>query len=79
MEYRLIPLDKRLGVRSIGIGETLRRAIAKLFMRVAGYQAKTDYGSLQLCAYLKDGIKGVTHAVAQRWRERNTTDPEGGG
>ena len=58
----------------MGIGETLRRALAKLVMTAAGDQAKTAYGNLQLCAGLKAGIEGETHAVGQqrlaRVRER---------
>ena len=66
MACRLVALDKRLRVRPIGIGETLRRAIAKLVMRAAGDKAKTVYGNLQLCAGLEAGIEGATHAVGQR-------------
>ena len=41
MPCSLVALDKRPGVRPVGIGETLRRALAKLVMRAAGEQAKT--------------------------------------
>ena len=54
----------------VGIGETLRRALAKLVMRAAGDQAKTECGNLQMCAGLEDGIEGATHAVGQRRVER---------
>ena len=54
----------------MGIGETLRRSLAKLVMRAAGDQAKTACGKLQLCAGLEVGIDGATHAVEQRWLER---------
>ena len=54
----------------MGIGETLCRALAKLVMRAAGDQAKTACGNLQLCAGLKAGIEGATHAVGQRRLER---------
>ena len=47
----------------MGIGETLRQALAKLVIRAAGYQARMVYGNLQLCAQLKAGIEGATHAV----------------
>ena len=63
-------LDKRPGVRPVGIGETLRRALAKLVMRAVGEQAKTACGILQLCAGLEAGIEGDTHAVGQRRIER---------
>ena len=48
MACRLLALDKRPGVRPVGIGEALRRALAKLVMREAGDQAKKVCGNLQL-------------------------------
>ena len=36
MACHLVVLNKRLWVRPVGIGETLRRALAKLIMRAAG-------------------------------------------
>ena len=74
MAYRIVALDKRPGVRPLGIGDTLRHGIAKLIMRAAGDQTKTAWGSLQLCVGLEYGIEGETHAVAQRRWERNTHD-----
>ena len=50
----------------MGIGTTLRRALAKLVMRAPGDQAKTACGNLQLCAGLDAGIEDATHAVEQR-------------
>ena len=74
MACRLVALDKLPGVRPVGIGDTLRRAFAKLVMRAAGDQANTSCGNLQLCAGLEAGIEGDTHAVGQqrlaRVRER---------
>ena len=58
----------------MGIGETLRWALAELVMRESGDQAKTACGNLQLCAGLKASIEGDTHAVGQsrlewvKWR-----------
>ena len=54
----------------MGIGETLRQALAKLFMRAAGYQAKTACVNLQLCAGLEASIEGATHAVGKRRLDR---------
>ena len=70
MACRLVILDKRPRVRPIGIGETLRRALAKIVMRAAGDQAKTACDNLQLCAGLEAGIEGATHAMGQRRLER---------
>ena len=63
MACHLVFLDKWPGVRPVGIGETLRLALAKLVMRSAGGQAKTVRGNLKLCAGLEAGIEGDTHAV----------------
>ena len=54
----------------MGIGETLRQALAKLVIRTSGYQEKTAFGNLQLCAGLEHGIEVATHAVGQRQLER---------
>ena len=66
----LVALDKKPGVRPVGIGETLRQALAKLVIRAAGDQAKKACGNLQLCAGLEAGIEGATHAVGQRRVDR---------
>ena len=60
-----------------GIRDTLCRAITKLVMREAGYQAKKACGILQLCAGLEANIEGANHALAQRWRERHVLEPRG--
>ena len=62
----LVALDKQPGVRPVGIGEMLRRALAKLVMREAEDQEKTACGNLQLCVGLEAGIEGATHAVGKR-------------
>ena len=66
----LVALDKRPGVRPVGIGETLLQALAKLVIRAAGDQVKTVCGNLQLYAGLEAGIEGATHAAGQRRLER---------
>ena len=70
MACHLVALDKRPGVRSVGIEETLHQALDKLVMRAAGDQAKTACGNLQLCAGLDAGIEGATRAVGQRRLDR---------
>ena len=44
-------------------------SVAKLVIRAAGNQAKMANEILQLCAGIVAGIKGETHAVAQRRKE----------
>ena len=73
----LVALNKVPGVRPVGIGETLRRAIAKLVMRVVGDQAKTACGTLQLYSDLEVGIERATPVVAQRRRAKHVPEPGG--
>ena len=56
MYFHLVALDKRPGVRPLGIGEILLRALDKLVMRAAGDQAKMVCGNLQMCADLEASI-----------------------
>ena len=70
MACRLVALDKRPGVRPVGIGETLHRALTKLVMREAGDQAKTACDNLQMFAGLEAGIEGATHTVGKKRVER---------
>ena len=70
-------MDKRPGVRPVGIGKTFCQAISKLVMREERDQAKTACGILQMCAVLEAVIDGATHAVAQRRQERTAPSLEG--
>ena len=70
MSCHQLVLDKRPGVRPVGIEETLRWALANLVMRAAGEQTKTACGNLQLCAGLKAVIEGAIHALGKRRLER---------
>ena len=72
----VVGLDKRPGVRLVGIEETLCQSISKLVMRAAEDQAKKACGSLQLCTGFEAGIEEVAHAVAQRRRERTAPAQE---
>ena len=73
----LVALDKHPGVRPVGMGETLCRAITKIVMRAAADQTNMACGSLQMCAGLGASIEGETHTVAQRRREQNVSVTEG--
>ena len=70
MACHMVALDKRPGVRPVGIGVTLSRALAKKIMRASGDQAKIACGNLQLYEGLEAGIEVATHAVGQRQLER---------
>ena len=59
---RLIPLDKKPGVRPIGIGETVRRIIGNAILGVTGDSICEATDSLQLCGGEECGIETAIHA-----------------
>ena len=44
--FRLVDLDKRMGMLPMGIGETLIQSLSKLVLRAVGDQAKTACGKI---------------------------------
>ena len=52
----------------MGIGETLRRALAKLVMRAAKDQVNTVFGNLQLFTGLEARIEGAHYRGYRRGR-----------
>ena len=63
--YRLIPLNKQLEVRPIGVGEIVRRIIGKTILSITSKGIEQAAGSLQLCAGQECGIEGAIHAMYQ--------------
>ena len=62
---RLVALDKRPGVRPIGIGETTRRIIGKAILATIRDDIQEAAGPLQLCAGQEAGCEAAVHAVRQ--------------
>ena len=69
---RLIPLDKRPGVRPIGIGEVLRRIITKTVTRTIKEHIKEASGSLQTCSGIESGIEAAVHSMAENFANKNS-------
>jgi hypothetical protein len=69
MSNRLIALDKKPGVRPIGIGQIWRRAMAKLVLAASSSYAAKAAGYDQLCVGMKSGAEGAIHAATQLWQE----------
>ena len=75
---RLIPLDKGLdkdgniGIRPIGIGETLRRIIGKSVMSVFKRDLQNAGGCLQTSTGVKSGIEAAIHATSEAWKNQRS-------
>ncbi len=67
---RPIPLIKNeTKVRPIGVGEILRRIMAKAVARVLKHDIIQAAGSLQGCSGVDSGIEAVIHAMAKIFNE----------
>ena len=60
---RLVALDKRPGVRPIGVGDTARRVIAKSILMIMRDDILDVTGTLQLCAGQIAGCEAAIHTV----------------
>ena len=69
MSGRLIAVDKQLGIRPVGAGETWQRLMAKCLLRMKGVEAKVACGTTQLAGGLEAGIEVAIHAMRVLWKE----------
>ena len=58
-----VPLNKNPGLRSIGVGEMLKRTSEKAVMMISKQGVVNTAGSLQICAGLEAGPKPAIHAT----------------
>ena len=69
---RLIPLDKHLGIRPIGVGEVLRRIAGKTVMILLKKDVCRAAGSLQLCGGQVAGSKAAIHGMHDVFNDDDT-------
>ena len=69
---RLIPLDKRPGLRPTGVGEVLRRIAGKVATILLKKDVLQAAGSLQLCEGQVVGSEAVIHAMHDVFNDDNT-------
>lgn len=71
---RLIPLEKKGGgVRPIGIGEVLRRIIAKSVSSILNADIQRAAGTLQTCSGVEAGIEAAIHSMRKTF-EKDTSE-----
>ena len=69
---RLIPLDKKPGVRPVGIGEVLRRIIGKAISRVLQSDMVGATAPIQVCAGLSGGVEAAVHGLRRIFNDDET-------
>ena len=69
---RLIPFDKKPGLRPIGVGEVLRRITGKVVIFTLKGDVKRLVGSLQICAGHEAGGEAAVHAMRGIFAEEET-------
>ena len=72
MACRLIPLDKKPGLRPIDVGEVLRRIAGKAIMILFKNDITHAAGASQLSAGQDAGDEAVVHAMHDIFSEGNT-------
>lgn len=65
MHCREVALNKKPGVRPIGIGEIFRRLIAQAIIRASGTYGTVNASNYNLCVGLQSGIEEAIQAVQQ--------------
>ena len=60
---RLIPLDKRPGVRPIAVGEVYRRIICKAIMHVVESDVRRATAPLQICVGIPSACEAAVHTM----------------
>ena len=66
---RLIALDKKPGIRPIGIGETLRRILGKVVCSMTRFDLSDSCNISQLCGGVRCGIEAAVHTVSDLFKE----------
>ena len=66
---RLVPLDKKPGVRPVGIGEVLRRIVGKAIMTITKNDIVDATAPIQVCAGLSGGAEAAIHALRKVYND----------
>ena len=70
----LIPLNKWMGVRPVGVEETWRQLFEKFVMKATGLKATDVCKDDHICSRLKVEIEGAVHGVQAIWDDNLSID-----
>ena len=65
-------MDKKSGVRPIGIGDVPRRILAKAILYIIGNDIQLAAGALQTCAGQNAGAEAAVHAMKNLFEKEDT-------
>ena len=68
----MLALDKNLGVRPIGVGEVVRRIIAKAVLSIVGTDIQQAAGPFQLCAGHTSGVEAAIDSMSTVFAEEKS-------
>ena len=69
---RLVPLDKKPGLRPIGVGEVLRRIAGKVVMSVTREDVKESCSEVQMFAGHEAGCEAAIHAMKEMYENEES-------
>ena len=69
---RLVPLDKKPGVRPVGVGEVLRRIIGKAITTILKQDIVNATAPIQVCSGLSGGAEAAIHALRKIYDDPKT-------
>ena len=69
---RLIPLNKNPGIRSVGVGEVVRRIAEKVIMDIAKKDVQQAAGFLKVCAGQDAGAEAPIQALYDLFQQDET-------
>ena len=69
---RVVPLDKKPGIRPVGVGETIRRIAGKCVSMILKTDITDATAPLQTCGGLEGGVESSVHAVRQMYMDPDT-------
>ena len=72
LAYRLVPLDKKPGLRPIGVGEVLRRIAGKVVMSVIREDVKESCSEVQMCAGHEAGCEAAIDAMKEMYENEES-------